>query len=129
MSNRPSIPCSICGGIYYGAHACGGSQGFSNLPDKWTVTDVAAQRREIAQLKGERDVLLARVAELSSLLAEARQDSERLDFLEAQQVVCLPMAIPKRWMVGQMGREGCGSGVTLREAIDAARGGPDGGTK
>ena len=61
----PPMPCSICGGIYFGHHFCGGSKSLSNLPElgDFTISTQAQSERRVA---AELARLRARVAQLEA---------------------------------------------------------------
>lgn len=66
----PPIPCSICGGIYYGYHSCIGSKSLTNLPDvkDFTIrTQAQVDREAAAELKRLRE----RIAQLEADLRRA----------------------------------------------------------
>ncbi len=74
------------------------------------------------EVSAERDNLHARIATLEAALAEAREDSARLDWLESDMPTSLiRYSAPGGKMIVQAGDYG-NYGSTLRAAIDAARG-------
>jgi hypothetical protein len=67
------------------------------------------------------DRLTARIAELEAQLAEARRDSERMDWLEAQQTVEAGWCEATEYTITERPFDWCWDhGQSLRAAIDTA---------